>query len=89
MKYVKWFDSAAPKGWVWENEIDASVVVVESVGWIINEDDESITLSSHRTNHGQSHSPMTIPKVAIAEIKDTEFDITKSSIDEWTENDSL
>lgn len=70
MKYIKWVDSAAPNGWVFDNELDFSVVIVESLGWVINEDDHSITLSSHKTNHGQSHAPMTIPKVAITEIKD-------------------
>ena len=68
---IDWVDSygSAPS-WERLGEIDSSVLVCQSVGWVVHEDDESVVIAPHRaleTEHTDSQvsGHMTIPKVAI------------------------
>lgn len=65
MEYILWIDSSSTSGWVFVENMDYSLVTVESIGWVIKEDSDSVTIASHRTGHGEVHSPMTIPKINI------------------------
>jgi hypothetical protein len=47
--YIEWVDSAAMHGWRSLDYIkeEATVAVIQSVGWIIRESEESITIVAH------------------------------------------
>ena len=62
--YIQWIDSSSIDGWVFTEDFQPELQTVESVGFIVHENDEMITISSHRTPSAV-HSPFTIPKFAI------------------------
>ena len=72
--FIEWVDSAGIPGWkpLTAIQSDATPIVVESVGWIVAENDTALTIVSHiykdtpqngDTRHGADS--MTIPKGAI------------------------
>jgi hypothetical protein len=74
MVYIEWVDSAGLHGWhsIEELQSDATPIVIESVGWVITENETAVTLVSHiykdmPGNGGtrQGADSMTIPKGAI------------------------
>lgn len=69
--WLKWVDSAGVDGWVHRTSVTHGTHVCFSVGWIVDEDDEAITLAGHVScdrGRAQSFSGMiSIPKLAILE----------------------
>lgn len=66
--YVEWVDSAGQDGWVdRQTALSGSIPSrVRSVGIVLHEDDESITLvTGEDTTHDNVDNPITIPKVAV------------------------
>jgi hypothetical protein len=74
--YIEWIDSAAMQGWRAIDGIkeDATVAVIQSVGWVVTETEQAITLVAHMhkdipqngtVRYGSD--PMTIPKGVIKE----------------------
>ena len=73
--YVEWIDSAGYPGWRSLEDIqrEATPIVIESVGWVVAENDKSITLVSHvhkdipeqSENVRYGNDALTIPKIAI------------------------
>lgn len=72
--YLEWVDAAANQGWHNLDSIrdDATVLLIQSVGWVIRETDQAITLAAHMhkdiPENGavrQATDPLTIPKAAI------------------------
>ena len=69
---VLWDDSCAANGWTHNG--DALPTCVKSIGWVLSDYPDSITICSHIADEGTDnehyHSPMTIPKLVVKEIKD-------------------
>jgi len=65
--YIEWIDSAGYSGWV--DDCDFSPLLIKSFGFLLNEDDTSITIASHVAENDTYYAPMTIPKVAIIKRK--------------------
>ncbi len=68
--YVKWVDSNGTGGWRHEDEVaEIAVAEVESVGWLIAEDEKQIQIALNRVGENEGTSPWgsitAIPKVAI------------------------
>lgn len=63
--WVEWLDSVSC-GAVWTSTEDAPAdnLGCSSIGWLIRENDDSITIASHRSP-SQVGGDMTIPKIAI------------------------
>lgn len=68
--HIKWIDSCAPDGWNYKEDLTNEPVEIESIGFVLFGDDKAITISAHVGTNEQHHSPMTIPKVAIIEMKE-------------------
>lgn len=77
--YVEWVDSAAMHGWHSLEDIraDATLAVIQSIGWLINDTDECKTLVGHMhmdiPQNGVTRfasDPLTIPSVVIRRMVD-------------------
>lgn len=70
--YVEWIDSAALRGWqhgstLTESETDLCKIV--SIGFLIRESKDYITISTSVSSGGSTMDPLTIPKVAIKKLR--------------------
>ena len=72
--YVEWVDSATVHGWHSLDELqrDCTSVLMQSVGWIVKETDDTLMLSAHLHKETDEHDAVrmaadatAIPKVAI------------------------
>ena len=62
--WVEWVDSVHYNGWTAMEELPIHDLNCRSVGWLIAEDEESITIIAHDGGKN-AMGDMTIPKVAI------------------------
>ena len=70
MVYIVWTDSCAPGGgWCDVVDLDMHEFLVESVGFLIEEDDDSLMLSMSfaEEDPNKINSPFVIPKCCIKE----------------------
>lgn len=79
---VEWIDSAQKTGWRSADEtldwinLGTEALTCWSVGYLVDEREDSITLAPHYTIdtrtglHDEYGDPMTIPRVAVVEIKE-------------------
>lgn len=72
--YLEWVDASAIHGWQSLDDIqrDGAPLVIQSVGWIVHETDDAITLVAHMHKDNpnavrQMSDPLTIPKGIIRE----------------------
>lgn len=67
--YVEWVDSVHTRAtWAKAAEIDTSLSIIKSIGYVVKENKESVTLAcSH--GDGDYLGIITIPKVAIKKRK--------------------
>ena len=64
---LRWIDSCSPQGWHDQDSFDDYTPDnIESVGWVIREDDVAIIISAH-VGSSQVDGTICIPKVAILE----------------------
>lgn len=67
--HVKWVDSAGSSGWRSFDELHSNLMKCETIGWLVLEDKEKITIALNGVFDGTSERPfgefITIPKVAI------------------------
>ena len=68
--YLEWLDSIAIFGWQDETAHKEVMKPIKSIGWIVKEDKNSITISTS-LGHKDYHSPLTIPKVAVVKREDS------------------
>lgn len=67
---VEWLDSRRGEGWVRLNELESSITRCRSVGWLINEDAESLALAGHLAeNPEQCCCDLMIPERLFAKSK--------------------
>ncbi len=68
---INWVDSTTKFGWVYLDDIikDAkgykSFLGIETLAFVVYEDDNVVMVTPAINNHGSIDSPMVIPKVAI------------------------
>lgn len=73
--YIEWMDSLATSGWQSPNyriEKKEEISCI-SVGFVHDETDYSITITTSISNSGCPMDPLTIPKCAILNMDDVEF----------------
>lgn len=68
---IRWVDSCSYRsGWIGRGDVDDSLSEIVSVGHLISETRDTVTISAHARVDGQQvHCPMTIPKCAIVRRK--------------------
>ncbi|MGD9682613.1 MAG: hypothetical protein AB7W16_15605 [Candidatus Obscuribacterales bacterium] len=64
---VFWTDSQTPNvvGWMDQNEISHEPSSIETVGYLIHEDDESVTIAASVSNDDLVQGVIVIPKAVI------------------------
>lgn len=69
LTYIKWLDSTSYSDQAWHRieSHDVKCIPIHSVGFLIHEDDEKVTLSMNISEEGFMCGDMTIPKSAILE----------------------
>lgn len=45
--YVEWLDSCGPNGWTAISELDDRVSRIRSVGWVLHDTEEGLTILPH------------------------------------------
>lgn len=72
---VEWMDSRRGEGWVRLDELAGTVMKCQSVGWVISQDKESLTLAGHLgKDPDQCCGDLTIPQRAINSIRKLKVD---------------
>lgn len=67
---IDWIDSSASLGWAEPLPSAPETMTVKSIGFLICEDKDTLTMSAHMVQSKRyCHSPMTIPKCAIRKRK--------------------
>lgn len=69
-EYIRWIDSSSLTDRVRHDvgEVPTNITYCESVGWVVAETDDVVTLAGHRDEQsGQVAGVMLIPVVSIAE----------------------
>lgn len=63
--WIEWVDSASHGGvWTHKTDLETGSHKIRSVGWLVREDDDALTIVAHEGGD-QYSGDMTIPKVAI------------------------
>ena len=62
--WIQWDDAQTEVGWI-EKDAIKSLVPVKSLGWLVEETDMALTISSSCTGDGLFVDPLTIPKTSI------------------------
>jgi hypothetical protein len=76
--YAEWIDSQGHEGWVELGEAETEDLIVRSVGWLVGENEVSVTISGH-ISADWCHAPITIPKPVLLKWKEIELvDISKA-----------
>jgi hypothetical protein len=71
--YLEWVDSAGGQGWQRTEDYTPGLILVRSIGWLMDETEQHVTLAGHlgreddraEGDTSQAHGWMTIPKGAI------------------------
>jgi hypothetical protein len=66
--YLVWLDSSNQHGWVYDTVVPQAKVI-ESVGFVVAQSDEAITITSGRSDSGGVVSPLNIPICCIRSYK--------------------
>jgi hypothetical protein len=74
--HMRWIDSNGDKGWkaVYDVQNENDVTEIETIGWLILEDEHGVTVAAHwsaetKGSSEQVHAPLCIPKVAITYLR--------------------
>jgi len=70
---IKWIDAIGDGGWCPYDCHGNKNMVIHSIGWLVSEDEQSVTVSCHLSGLGNCDNPMRIPRVAILEYYEIEF----------------
>jgi len=60
--YIEWFDAETQDDWTDISKLDFNLKKVKSVGWLINENDNSLTILPSHSEDDQCMGALTIPK---------------------------
>jgi hypothetical protein len=68
--YLEWVDSSgSTDGWYHLKDFEPNLVWCKSVGWVVYETDEYITVLPHMGDESQGRGELTIPVCAIKKRK--------------------
>jgi len=70
---VKWIDAIGDGGWCSFDYHSNRNMMIHSAGFLVHEDNETITVSSSISGAGHCDNPMRIPRVCIVEYYEIEF----------------
>jgi len=62
---LEWEDHCSGSGWKYEEDIDGLPIIINSIGYVVNETPKTITISTAIASTGASPEPMTILKSCI------------------------
>ena len=68
--WIEWIDSSTSGGWLHEERARASDLRCWSIGFLVCDDDESVTVAGSCAAQGALLDPITIPKVAITDMRE-------------------
>lgn len=63
--WIDWLDSTGGGGWRSIEGLGRAMLECRSVGFLVHEDDESVTVSASLASLGNADEPIRIPKVSI------------------------
>lgn len=66
---VEWLDSNTVHGWDMSDGSDRSVAHCSSVGFLLREDDEQVTIAQSISTLGSVMNTLTIPRPAVVRMK--------------------
>lgn len=71
--HVRWIDSGGHRGWNDPADLNLKPMECESLGWLVHEGKDAVTVALNRVADGSSCAPfgelMTIPRVAIKRMR--------------------
>ncbi len=70
---VRWQDHFNRSGWHDADSPDLEPLIIETVGWVVGESDEMISLSPTITQNGRTDFSESILKCAIEEVWEVSF----------------
>ena len=70
---VKWWDAIGDGGWCSYDYHSNRNMIIHTVGFLVCEDKDSITVSAHISGLESCDNPMRISRVAIVEYYEIEF----------------
>lgn len=68
-RLIKWIDSASCHGWHSDDSLDNEALIISSIGWVVKEDKNAVTITTSVAPAGSVSNPLTIPKCAIKSMK--------------------
>ena len=72
--YVEWVDSGSTHGWVHLDQLrDPPRILCVTVGFLVREIDEGVTVSASWSDTGSFDSPITIPWATVTKYHTVEF----------------
>lgn len=71
--WVEWVDSYGSGGWRQIEDARVDDLRIASIGFLIHEDDQAITISTSLTPKGSTNDPLTIPRCAITKLQKVSF----------------
>jgi hypothetical protein len=67
--YIAWEDSSSRNGWLFIDEVDFSLSLINSIGYVVENGKKYITISTSKDDDGKiAMDALTIPKSAIRKI---------------------
>lgn len=70
---INWVDSAVTMGWFYEDYSDLNPSFITTIGFLVKETDDSISVSTSLSEHGRFVDILTIPKAVIKKRKFLKF----------------
>lgn len=71
INYVEWIDphSCDEGTWMYIKDVKKTLAKCKTIGWVILEDDDSVTMGNHLSNNDMVDGLLTIPKCLITKRK--------------------
>jgi hypothetical protein len=67
--HVTWVDSTSENRWCSESGMIDELDTCESIGWLVRETKEYLTIAGHRSSMASWHGVMTIPRCSVKKIR--------------------
>ena len=70
---VKWLDSIGDGAWISYTSHEGLDNEIHTIGFLVSENDDSITISAHLSGLNTCDNPMRIPRISIIEYYEIKF----------------
>ena len=71
--YVEWLDSKGRGGWCSVESAPCDDLRCKSVGWLVEDTEDSVTIAPSLASTGSVFAPITIPRCAITRLREVTF----------------